>query len=95
MALVVNNTTPTSGAASLVTQLPGGVFDLTVSNNTGQVVFLGTSSTKTASTNGCPVANGQALKITGVAGGAAGALYAILSGGGATGVLGYVLITNA
>lgn len=95
MALLANVAqTPTSGGISLVTQTPGGVYDLTVVNNTGQVVFLGTSATKTSSTDGCPLLNGQAIKVTGVAGGAAGALYATLASGGATGTLGYVLVTN-
>lgn len=96
MALLANVAqTPTSGGVTLVTQTPGGVYDLTVVNNTGQVVFLGTSKTGTSSTDGCPLLNGQVVKVTGIAGGAAGALYAILGGGAATGTLGYILITNA
>lgn len=93
MALLANNTSPSSGSASVLTQLPGGVYDLTVVNNTGQVVYLGTTS-KASSANGCPILNGQTIKVTGVAGGAATTLYAVLGAGSASGVLGFVLVTN-
>lgn len=93
MALVTNIATPVSGSGTLLTRTPGGVFSLVVSNNAGATAFLGTSAAVTSS-NGCPIANGQSLVVTGVAGGAAGALYVVLAGGSASGTVGYVLTTT-
>lgn len=94
MALICNVATATvSGAGSLLTQVPGGNYELVVVNNAGGTVFLGTSAAVTSS-NGCPIPNGQSIKLSGVAGGAAGALYVVLGGGSASGTVGYVLTTS-
>lgn len=93
MAVIANNTVPTSGAAALLVRTPGGVYDLTITNNAGAVVYLGTSSSVT-STNGCPVPSNGVLHLVGVAGGAAAALYVVLGSGGTTAGVGYVLTTT-
>jgi len=93
MAIVINNTVPTSGGGALLTQTPGGPYDLLIVNNAGATVYLGTAATVTSS-NGCPIPNGGVLHMTGVVAGGAAALYVVLASGGTTTGVGYVLTTS-
>lgn len=93
MAIVINNTVPTSGSGTLLTRTPGGPYDLLIVNNAGATVYLGTAATVT-STNGCPLPSGGVLHMTGVAAGGAAALYVVLASGGTTTSVGYVLTTS-
>lgn len=92
MAIIVNNTTPTSGAASLLVIAPGDVYDLTVVNNCGQVVYLGTSTAVTSS-NGCPIPNGGSVRVAGQGAGGQASLYVIAAQGAPSGTVGYILST--
>jgi hypothetical protein len=92
MAIITNNTTPTSGAATLLTIAPGDVYDLVVVNNAGQVVYVGTSTSVTSS-NGCPIPAGQSVRLSGLGGGAQTPLYVIAASGAISGSVGYILST--
>lgn len=94
MAVIANNTAPTSGAQTQpFVRTPGGNYDLVISNAAGATVYLGVGAT-VSSSNGCPIPNNGVLHLSGVAGGAAAALYVVLGGGAASGVVGYVLTTS-
>lgn len=92
MAVITNVATPASGAGTFLVTAPGDVYDLVISNNSGQAAFLGTSTTVTSS-NGCPIPSGQSIKLTGQGAGAATNLYVVIAGGAASGTVGYVLTT--
>lgn len=92
MAITANNTTPTSGSASLLTRTPGGSFNLAVTNTSGGVVYLGSSSAITSS-NGCPLPNNTVLNLSGVPTCAASAIWVILGSGSASGPVGYMITT--
>lgn len=94
MAVITNVSIPSSGAPTQpFVRTPGGNYDLVISNVSGATVYLGTSTTVT-STNGCPLANNGVMHLSGVAGGAAGALYIILASGSVSAGVGYVLTTS-
>lgn len=92
MAVIINNTTPVSGGGSLLLNTPGDIYDLVVVNNTGQVAYLGTSSS-VSSSNGCPIPNGQSIKLSGLGGGSTTQLYVTVASGSASGSIGYVITT--
>jgi hypothetical protein len=92
VAVITNIATPASGGGVFLLSAPGDVYDLVISNNAGQTAFLGTSSRVTSS-NGCPIPNGQSIKLTGQGAGSTTDLYVVVAGGAASGTVGYVLTT--
>jgi len=92
VAVITNVAIPVSGSGVLLVSAPGDVYDLVISNNAGAVVFLGTSS-RVSSSNGCPIPNGQSIKLTGQGAGSTTDLYVTVASGAASGTVGYVLTT--